>query len=64
LKRKLEREYLKLGADWLACRWAVMTGRDLLPGEGTITGRLLGMMDAASEMRLVIQEMSRQNAQN
>ncbi len=56
--KKLEREYLKLGRDWLACRWAVMHGRDLLPGEGTITGRLLGMVDAAAEMKLMLREIA------
>jgi hypothetical protein len=54
--KPIEREFLQLATWWLGCRWAVMTGRDIVQRNGTLPGRLLGMIDAAAEMRELVRE--------
>jgi hypothetical protein len=54
-----EREFLKLAAVWLACRWTVLGGQ--IPAcpwaLGGLAFQLLGMSDYKDEMRLLIEEL-------
>jgi hypothetical protein len=58
-----EREFLKLAATWLACRLAAMGGTPTMPQHvpvkdfATLGWALLGCIDYASEMRLLIEEL-------
>ena len=58
-----EREFLKLAAVWLACRWTVLGGQ--IPGSvesrGPLEYQLLGMSDHAWEMRLLLNEVSQES---
>jgi hypothetical protein len=55
-----EREFLKLAGVWLACRWTVLGGQ--IPGcveaRGPLELQILGMVDHAWELRLLIEELT------
>lgn len=52
-----EREFLKLAGVWLSCRWVVW-GNEIEdnPYRGSLEFALLGMLDYAAEMRLLVAE--------
>ncbi|MGE5487307.1 MAG: hypothetical protein ACM3ZB_05740 [bacterium] len=54
-----QREFFRLAAGWLACRFAVMHGVDPLTGlYSPLDLSLLGMIDHAAEMRALVAEGS------
>lgn len=53
----LERQFLKLASTYLACRWKAM-GHELIANQhvGELPFYLLGMLDYAYEMKLLLKE--------
>lgn len=53
-----EAEFLSLAGVYIACRFQAMGCRVIGGGSGDLSFRILGMLDYAHEMKLLIKEVS------